>query len=105
MLANMMNALKFDLEADAYIIICPEKGYPISLPFLIRKFHLKTLLFFGVNTEVTGIHFPLPLHGSVSHQGIVFLRTHTLSDLLAEKAQGGKVMRGTLWNCLKQIFV
>ncbi len=105
MLANMMNALKFDLEADACIIICPDNERPINLPFLIRKFHLKTLLFFGVTPEVTGIRFPLPLHGTVSHQGVVYLLTHTLSDLIAEKARGGKTMRGTLWNCLKQIFV
>lgn len=104
MLANMMDALKFDLATDACIIICPENGGPVNLPYAIRKFHLKTLLFFGVKPEVTGIRFPLPIHGTVAHQGIVYLLTHTLSELIAEKARGGKAMRGTLWSCLKQIF-
>ena len=105
MLANIMAALKFDLEKDARILVCPDEGPDIHLPGLIRQFHLKTLLLFGVAPTTLGIRFVLPLHIPIAHQEKVFLLTHTLSDLLAEKAREGKAMRGALWNCLKQIFV
>jgi hypothetical protein len=105
MLTNMMAALKFDLEKDTRILVCPADGHSVHLPSLIQQFHLKNLLFFGVDPTTLGIRFPLPLHIAVAHQGTVYLLTHSLSDLLAEKAQDGKAMRGSLWNCLKQIFV
>lgn len=105
MLANMMSALKFDLEKDACILVCPADGHNVHLPSLIQQSRLKTLLFFGVDPATLGIRFALPLHIAVAHQGKVYLLTHPLSDLLAEKARDGKAMRGALWNCLKLIFV
>lgn len=105
MLANMMTALKFDLEKDTHILVFAADGPPVHLPSLTRQYHLKTLLLFGVNPEILGIRFTLPMHTPIMHQGTVYLLTHTIADLLAEKAREGKAMRGALWNCLKQIFV
>lgn len=105
MLANMMAALKFDLNKDTCIVICPNGPQSIHLPALIRSSRIKVLLLFGIPPETVGIRFPLTLHNAIRHQETVFLLTHSITELLEEKARDGKAMRGALWNCLKQIFV
>jgi hypothetical protein len=105
MLANMMAALQFDLNKDTCVVVCPKAPQSLHLPALIRGSRIKVLLLFGIQPETLGICFPLALHNAIRHQETVFLLTHSIAELLAEKARDGKVMRGALWNCLKQIFV
>ncbi len=103
LLENILAAIRYQLDEDAYLFILPESDQMQTGP-VSRKRQISHWLLFGIPPEHASLHFPLPPNIPVQHGGKVYLLAPSLETLNEERLQGGKTHRAALWAALQAIF-
>lgn len=103
LLENILTAIQFRLEDDAYLVILPEHAQMQMGP-ISRQRQIRQWLLFGVSPERASLHFPVPPNMPVQHGGIIYLLAPALETLNQERLQEKRPHGAALWAALKAIF-
>ncbi|MBK6950443.1 MAG: hypothetical protein IPH16_22335 [Haliscomenobacter sp.] len=103
LLENILTAIQYRLEDDAFLIRLPEhvriQTGPIS-----RQRQIRQWLLFGISPERASLHFPLSANIPMQHGGIIYLLAPSLETLNQERLQEKRPHGAALWAALKAIF-
>lgn len=103
-LAKILAAVKLDLQKDVLLLPLPEDE-PLHASSIVRKEKIETVIIFGLPGERLGIHLAIPLYQPVAAGSAQWLLAHSLTDIYAERQQGGKQKAGALWRALQSLFL
>lgn len=98
-LTKVMSAVKIDLDQDAHLI---ELTGDQHLSFAeMRSFsEFEKMIVFGKMPKEFGIHLAISKYTPLVRDGLTFLFADSLQDIANDK-----VLKGTLWSALKQVFL
>ncbi len=101
---KILSAVNLDMEKDVLLLhlTMPEN---ISFSNLHHKYTIEYTLLFGVEPRQLGLHLSLPFYQAAYHNGVYYLRAHSLSEISKERQEGGKKKAGALWKALQQLFL
>ena len=103
-LAKILAAVNLDLQKDVLLLPFPE-GEQIHLSSILRQEEVATVMVFGISLNSLGVHLATPLYHPLASGSIRWLLAHSLTDIHAERQQGGKQKAGALWRALQSLFL
>lgn len=103
LLGKILSAAGLNLKEDILLLRLTRREN-ISFSNLGRAWPVRHVLLFGIEPKQLGLHFSLPLHQAVELGGIVFLRSHALSEIAEERQSKGRPKAAALWKSLRQLF-
>jgi len=105
-LSRVLNAAGFD-EPELQLQLLewsPEKG-GLDLTGLIRHLKIKRVLLFGQEQKALGLHFNVADYFAVEVAGVTYLKTPSVGEIAAAKANGDNGPAGALWRGVKAGFM
>lgn len=103
LLGKILSAAGLNLKEDILLLRLTRREN-ISFSNLGRAWPVRHVLLFGIEPKQLGLHFSLPLHQAAELDGIVFLRSHALSEIAEERQSKGRPKAAALWKSLRQLF-
>ncbi len=103
-LAKILQAVKLDLEKDAYLFkVTPQ--HIISFSELKKECSPRQLIAFGLLPAQLGLNFKPIWYAPFEHLQTTFLFADDLELIYRERQEGGKEKSGRLWQALQRIFL
>jgi hypothetical protein len=103
-LAKILAAVNLDLQKDVLLLPLPEDE-PLHASSIVRREKIETVIIFGLPFHRLGVHLAASLYQPVTAGSTQWLLAHSLTDIYAERQQGGKQKAGALWRALQSLFL